>query len=166
MSTSPRRIVMAPRNVLRVAVCALLAFLGTGLLGGTAYAFWTSTGTGTGTASATTFQPVVVSAGAAPPGQLYPGLTANGTTSGGDLVVQASNPNPFPVIVTVTLNGTPTGCSTTGVTIGAPATFTLPASSGTVTLTVSKVLSMSTASSDDCQGATITLPLATSAVSN
>lgn len=166
MSQVPRRIVMAPRNVLRMGALAVLALAGTSTMGGTAYAFWSANGTGTGTAAATTFQPVVVTAGTAPGGQLYPGLVADGTTAGGDLVVQAENPNPFPVTVTVTLGGTPAGCTTTGVTIGAPASFTLPALSGPVSRTMAKVLSMSTASSNDCQGQTITVPLATSSSSN
>lgn len=164
--TAPKRITMTPRNVVRVGALACLTMAGVGLTGGTAYAFWTSTGTGTGAAAATTFQPVAVTAGTAPAGQLWPGLVADGTTAGGDLVVSAANPNPFPVTVTVALGGTPTGCTTTGVTIGAPASFTLPAQSGTVTRTMSKVLSMSTASSNDCQGATITVPLTTTATSS
>jgi hypothetical protein len=135
------------------------------LLGGTAYAVWTSTGTGSGSAAATGFQAVTVNAGSAPAGQLYPGLVANGTSAGGDLVVSASNPNPFPVTVTVTA-GTATGCTTPSVSLGVTASFTLPASSGTVTRTMSKVLSMGTGAGNDCQSATITIPLTTSAVSS
>lgn len=144
----------------------LTAALAVVALAGTSYAVWTSTGTGSGAAAARTFQAVTVTAGTAPAGQLYPGLNANGTTLGGDLVVSASNPNPFPVTVTVSLNGTPTGCTTTGVTIGSAASFQLPASSGTVQRTMTNVLSMSTASSNDCQGQVITVPLTTSAVSS
>lgn len=157
--------IMDPRTVVRAGATVAVTCFAAVALTGTAYAVWTSTGTGTGAASARTFQAVSVSAGTAPTGQLYPGLVADGSTVGGDLVVSASNANPFPVTVTVTLDGSPAGCTTTGVTIGAPASFTLPANSGTVTRTMSKVLSMSTASSNDCQGATITVPLATSAQS-
>lgn len=158
--------VMDPRRIVRAGATVVLACLAASAMGGTAYAVWTSGGTGTGAGAASTFQAVTVTAGTAPAGQLYPGLTADGSTAGGDLVVDASNPNPFPVTVTVTLNGSPTGCTTTGVTIGATAQFTLPANSGTVARTMAKVLSMSTASSNDCQGATITVPLTTSAVSS
>ena len=158
--------VMNPRRIVRAGATVALAGLTLAALGGTAYAVWTSGGTGTGAATARTFQAVTVTAGTAPAGQLYPGLSADGSTVGGDLVVDASNPNPFPVTVTVTLNGAPAGCTTTGVTIGVIAQFTLPANSGTVARTMSKVLSMSTASSDDCQGATIAVPLTTSAVSS
>jgi hypothetical protein len=127
------------------------------LAGGVAYAVWTTTGTGAGTAKAATLVAPTVTAGAAPAGQLYPGLTANGTTAGGDLVVSTSNPNAFPITVTVT-GGTFTGvgCTTSGVSIGSTASYSLAASAPTATITMSKVLSMSTASTNDCQGATIT----------
>jgi hypothetical protein len=124
------------------------------LAGGVAYAVWTTTGSGAGTAKAATLVAPTVTAGTAPASQLYPGLTANGTTAGGDLVVSASNPNAFPITVTVT-GGTFTGCGTTGVSIGSPASFSLAANAATATITMSKVLSMSTASTNDCQGATI-----------
>lgn len=155
----------AVRRLARLVTTTSVAALSVVGLGGVALAFWTTGGSGTGAAGAGSFVPVVVTAGAAPAGQLWPGLTANGTTAGGDLVVQASNPNPFPVTVTVTQAGPATGCTTTGVTLAGSPTFTLPATSGTVTRTLTKVLSMSAASSNDCQGATITVPLSTSSVS-
>jgi hypothetical protein len=133
--------------------------------GGAAWAYWTTTGSGAGTGAAQTFQTVTVAAGAAPAGQLYPGLVADGTTSGGDLVLDVTNPNPFPVTVTVSQSGPATGCTTTGVTMSGSATFSVPASSGPTTRTLVKVLSMSTAATDDCQGAAITVPLSVSATS-
>jgi hypothetical protein len=137
------------------------------LAGGTAYAVWSTTGTGAGTATARGFQAVTVTAGTAPAGQLYPGLTADGSTAGGDLVVNANNPNPFPVSVSVLVSSV-SGCTTPGVSIpgSVTASFALPASSGTVSRTMSKVLSMSTASSSDCQGQTLTVSLTTTAVSS
>jgi hypothetical protein len=123
---------------------------------GISYAFWTTIGSGAGTAKAASLLAPTVTAGTAPVGQLYPGLTANGSTAGGDLVVSASNPNAFPITVTVT-GGTFGGCTTTGVSIGSPATFSLAASASTAQYTMSKVLSMSQASTNDCQGATITV---------
>lgn len=123
--------------------------------GGIALAVWSTTGSGAGTAKAATLVAPTVTAGTAPAGQLYPGLTANGTTAGGDLVVTASNPNAFPITVTVS-GGTFGGCTTTGVSIGSTASFPLAASAAAATVTMSKVLSMSTAASNDCQGATIT----------
>lgn len=136
-----------------VAVATVGAVLAAGSIG---YAFWTTAGTGAGTAKATTLVAPTVTAGVAPPGQLFPGLVANGTTAGGDLVVNASNPNGFPITVTVT-GGTFGGCTTTGVSIGSTASFTLAANSPAAEITMSKVLSMATSSSNNCQGATITV---------
>lgn len=120
------------------------------------YAYWTTTGSGAGTAKATTLTAAVVNAGVAPAGQLFPGLAANGTTTGGDLVVNASNPNGFPVTVTIT-GGTFGGCTTTGVSIGSTATFNLAANAAAAEVTIPKVLSMASTSSNDCQGKTITI---------
>ena len=148
----------------------LAAALGVGIstlaVSGIAYGYWTASGHGTGTASARSFLAVTVSAGTAPTAELYPGLVANGSGTGGDLVVSASNPNPFPVTVTVTISGTVTGCTTPAVTLGAAASFSLPATSGTVTRTMTDVVSMGTSASNDCQGAQLTVPLATSSVSS
>lgn len=121
--------------------------------GGVAYAVWTSTGSGAGTSKAATLVAPTVTAGTAPAGQLYPGLTANGTSAGGDLVVVASNPNAFPITVTVT-GGTfaGTGCTTSGVSIGSAASFSLTANQAATTFALSKVLSMSAAATNDCQG--------------
>lgn len=140
----------------RAAVVGIASVGGLTLLTGISYAAWSASGTGSGTAKAGTLQAAVVSAGTAPSGQLYPGITANGTSTGGDLVVSASNPNPVPVTVTLT-GGTFAGCTTTGVSLGATASFTLTANQAATQITIPKVLSMSSASSNDCQGATITV---------
>lgn len=135
-----------------VAVATVGAVLAAGSIG---YAFWTTVGSGSGTAKATTLVAPTVTAGVAPAGQLFPGLVANGTTAGGDLVVNASNPNGFPITVTVT-GGTFAGCTTTGVSIGSTASFNLAANAAAAEVTIPKVLSMASTSSNDCQGATIT----------
>jgi hypothetical protein len=155
---------------------------------GVAYAFWTATGTGSGSAQAKNFQALTINAGAAPGGQLYPGLTADGSTAGGDIVLSVSNPNPFPVTIssvtsgsgalTVT-NATPVGpetqaqantaCATTsGVSIATrnnpgmtyASGSNIPPSASNFTVTISKVVSMSTASVTECQGATFTFAAA------
>lgn len=151
------------------AATVLVGATGVLLLGSSAaYAVWTTTGSGTGEARATTFAPPVVVAGTAPAGQLYPGLTANGTSTGGTLVVRASNPNPFPITVTLTSGGTPTGCTTTGVALRtSPAiTISLAANAPAADVSIAHAVSMSSASSDDCQGAIIIIPLSTAAVSS
>jgi hypothetical protein len=136
-----------------VAVATVAATMAGGSL---AYAYWTTTGSGAATAKAATLVAPTITAGTAPAGQLYPGLTANGTTAGGDLVVSASNPNAFPITVTIT-GGTFAGCTTPGVSIGSPATLSLAASAPTAQYTISKVLSMDQTSTNNCQGATITV---------
>ena len=150
----------------RRGLAALLASVAVFLTGGVALAFWLTSGTGSGAAQARAFTAPTVSGGTVTGNLLYPGLTANGTSAGGDLVVVATNPNPFPVTVTVTLNGTVTGCTTPGVSLLAGTSFTLAANDNAVTKTMTNRVSMSTASSSDCQGATLTLPLTTSSQSN
>lgn len=150
-----RKTVMTMKFTKSMSVVAVAAAAATIAGGSLAYAFWTTTGSGAASAKAATLVAPTVTAGPVPAGQLYPGLTANGTTAGGDLVVTASNPNAFPITVTVT-GGTFSGCTTTGVSIGSAATFSLVASAPAATVTMSKVLSMSQASTNDCQGATIT----------
>jgi hypothetical protein len=140
----------------RSSVVAVAAAAATIAVCGLSYAVWTTTGSGAATAKAATLVAPSITAGTAPAGQLYPGLIANGTTAGGDLVVTASNPNAFPVTVTLS-GGTFAGCGTTGVSIGSPATLSLGASAASAQYTIAKVLSMSQASTNDCQGATITV---------
>jgi hypothetical protein len=127
-----RHRVSTPRRVV-ITVAATVAGL---LLGvGSAVAYWTATGTGSGTAAASTFVAPTVAAGNAS-AQLYPGGT-------GDLVVTATNTNPFPVTVTVAQDTTKavTGCTTPAVTFSG-GSFTLPPSSGAVTRTLAGAVSM------------------------
>ena len=156
--------------------------------GGVAYAFWTATGTGSGSVQAKNFQALTINAGTASGGQLYPGLTANGTSTGGNIALSVSNPNPFPVTIssvqagsgalTVT-NATPvspetqadanTACATTSgvsiITKSSPtvvysAGSSIPANTNNFGVTISNVVSMSTASVTECQGATFTFAAA------
>lgn len=137
-----------------------LASAGTGtaallLAGGIAYAAWSAVGAGTGAAASGTPQPLGVSATVG--GTLYPGADA-------DVLVTVSNPNSAPVTVTsLTLAGSVTasaGCSTPGVTVSLPASTSLvvPAG-GSASLSVANGVSMTAASSSNCQGATFTIPL-------
>ena len=156
------------------------------MAGGTAYAYWTTTGTGSGTAQARVFTAPTVAAGTAPAGQLYPGLTADGSAVGGDLVLSVSNSNPFPVTITGVSAGTGTITASGALVVGAETqpqadaacqassgvsiitkpspsvTYgtgtSIPAGATNFAVTVSKVVSMSTASVNECQGATFTLP--------
>ena len=125
------------------------------LAGGIAYAAWSVLGAGTGAASSGTPQALGVSATVG--GTLYPGASA-------DVLVTVSNPNSTAVTVqSLALAGAVTataGCTTPGVTVSLPASTTLvvPAG-GNASLNVVNGVSMTTASSSNCQGATFTIPL-------
>ena len=133
----------------------------------TAFAYWSATGSGSGSAGAATMASPVVSVGTVTGTGLFPGLSANGTSIGGTLAVVASNPNPFPVTVTVSRDtASPvTGCATPDVSF-AGGSFTLAANATDVQRTIAHSVSMGTNASNDCQGKTITIPLTTSSVSN
>ena len=136
------------------------------LLGSTsAVAYWTTMGSGSGAAAADTFKDVEVSSGTVTGPLLYPGLTADGEATGGTLAIVASNPNPFPVSVVVSKSGAATGCSTPDVSL-IQGTISVPAGAVSEAYTLPNSVSMGTDSSNDCQGATITIPLTTSATSN
>lgn len=140
------------------AAAVLIGGLGLALLtGGTAYAYWTTTGAGTGTASATMAQtlsagPATVASG------LYPGATGIAGTA------TVSNPNPFPVTITSASFALPTAsgslgtCTTTGVTLTAGTLPTVPAKAGGQDGTVALpfTAAMTNASQTGCQGATFT----------
>lgn len=149
----------------RLAIVAGGTVAGVLLSGTAAVAYWSVTGAGSGTAASTTMGAPTVSAGTASGTLLYPGLTANGTSTGADLVVTASNPNPFPVTVTVAPSTTATGCNTPDVNFSG-GTFSLAANASGVTRTISKSVSMGTNASNDCQGKTISVALTTSSTSN
>jgi len=165
--TSPTpSVAMTPRNVVRVGALCLLSVLGTTLTGGTAYAFWTTTGSGSGSAGAGMAQPLTTSPVAVSSGLLYPGAA-------GDVRIKVDNPNPFPVTVTdVVGTGTitsdkgaacdaATGVSFTDVTGGS---LPVPAS-GSATFTLANAVSMDNSSDDSCQGATFTIGVTLTAAS-
>jgi hypothetical protein len=155
--------ISAPRR--RAAVIVGGAVAGVLLSGTAAVAYWSITGTGSGTAQSGTMIAPTVSAGTPSGTALFPGLTANGTSTGGNLVVNASNPNSFAVTVTVASSTSATGCTTPAVSfIGG--TFTLPANSPSVPRTIANSVSMGTTASNDCQDAAITVSLTTSSTSN
>jgi hypothetical protein len=148
------------RLAARTGSVSAIGALSVALATGAAYAVWTSTGSGSGSAKASSMQGVTVTAGTAPSGQLYPGLVANGVSTGGDVVVNVDNANPFPVTVTLTSIGTVTGCTTPAVTLAVTTkSFTVPANTATaVQRSWDKVLSMGD-SSNDCQSKALTIPV-------
>lgn len=158
----------------KVAVlgATLLALVAVGLV----YAAWTTSGSGSVYAKAGSSQALsTLDAAASTTATLYPGST-------GDVVLKVSNPNNFPVRVTgVSLNGTNAnitpdaghaGCTTTGVSFTnvTGLTVNVPAKSGgtngSAEATLSGAAAMSNASVDGCQGATFTIPVTLTGVSN
>lgn len=149
----------------RLAVVVGGTVAGVLLSGTAAFAYWSVSGTGSGTAASSTMIAPTVAVGTASGTLLYPGLTADGTSAGGDLVVSASNPNPFPVTVTLAPSTSVTGCTTPDVSFSG-GTFTLAANASAASRTIAKSVSMGTNASNDCQGKTLTVALTTSATSN
>jgi hypothetical protein len=142
-----------------VALCLLAG-------GGTAYAYWATTGAGSGAAAAGTMQAVTVDAfiaGDSNRTSLVPGGTA-------DVILRTSNPNAFAVQLysvaasgPVTADAAHAGCITTGVSFTAPAAplapaVTIPAHSSLL-VSLPGTASMSTQSLSACQGATFKIPV-------
>jgi len=100
---------------------------------------------------------------------LYPGAT-------GSVTLKVTNANPFPVKVTsvalqsggvVTSNKGAACDASTGVSVTAQTGLAAAvAANATATLTVANAVAMSNASDNSCQGATFTIPVDVSAVSN
>ena len=135
-----------------------------GLLAGSAYAYFTSSGAGTGSASARSFSAVtVVASTGTPSSPLLPGGGA------GDVVLNVDNPNAYAVtLVSVVGNGTITpdaghsSCTTTGVTFTDQTNLhvSIPGNQSSFEVDLSGAASMSPASSNGCQGATFSVPVA------
>ena len=136
------------------------------------YAAWTSSGGGTGFAKAASAQNLTTGSTGTTSATLYPGAT-------GDLVVNVTNPNSYPIKITsVTGNGTVTADSshsTCGQDVSHPTgvTYTdqtglsiaIPASTSQ-TITLSGTVKMTNASDNSCQGATFSVPVSMAAASN
>jgi hypothetical protein len=152
----------------RTLVIALLVLLLGVVAVGVGLGAWSLGGTGNGSAKASTASNITLAdASAFTTADLYPGATGN-------LKLRATNPNSFPVRITaVSGNGTITSdkgaaCdASTGVTFSNQTGLTLDLAAGqTATLTVANAVSMSNSSDNSCQGATFTVPVSVTAVSN
>ncbi len=134
--------------------------VGAALAVGIAFAVWTQTGTGSGEAKASNAQASVVTAGTST-ADLYPGF------NGGDLYLQVTNPNPYPVTFTSMTAGSVTSSDTTACpNVNVTATgktglsITVPANTNTanaVSATITDVVSMIKAAPDGCQNKTFTV---------
>ena len=155
---------MARKLPRKLSVTAVV-FVGL-MAAGIAFAAWTATGTGSGYAKATTAQALTtVDVSATTAATLYPGAT-------GDVELEISNPNDYPVRVTsVTGNGAITasdaGCNAASVTFTDQGSLTLDVSAtGSAAFTLNGAVSMSGAANDSCQGAVFTIPVSLSGQSN
>lgn len=161
----------APRKLPRRA-----AVVATGTLvlttSGIAFAAWTAYGSGPSDTRAITAADIVVTAASAG-AELYPGGT-------GSVTFTVQNPNPYAVSLTTADFGTISSRLPEGSTCAAGSVvpvaasidlaargqaISLPAQSGTVTVTLPGVVSMVTTATDACQGNTFTVPVALSGVS-
>jgi hypothetical protein len=157
MSRFPTGARLGKKMVVAAVVTAAL------IVGGVAYATWTSNGLGTGRAKAVTAVNLTVNAstGAA---DLYPGATQ------GKVYFTITNTNPYPVTfttmtlgsaITNTVPGDATACPPTNVTAtGATGlSLSVAANSTSAMLSISNVVSMALAAPDGCQGKTFEIPL-------
>src|SRR3954452_2744543 len=71
---------------------ALVTAIGLAVVGGVAYAYWTTTGSGAGTAASGAALGLTLTPGTVNTNTLYPQAT-------GDVAIAISNPNPFPVSI-------------------------------------------------------------------
>ncbi len=143
-----------------VAALAVVVILG--VMGGAAFAYFSSSGHGhgsgtDGTANAVTVQAVATGT---PSSTLVPGGTS-------DLIVQVQNPNSQTVKVTsIAQNGSATpvggsGCTTAndGVSVPGETGLSISVAPGTQVVHVAGAASMALSSSSGCQGASFDIPV-------
>jgi hypothetical protein len=165
---TPRR-----RSLIAIAISAVLALVVVPV-GGIALAYWGGTGGGTGISDTGDVVPVSLSVGT-PPANLRPGATAN-------VVLTATNSNASPVRINAlsldTARGTGgfavdaghSGCNVNVLSYSTQTNggsgWTIPARvglvNGTLGITLSNALGMSTSAANACQGATFTVYLVAS----
>jgi hypothetical protein len=127
------------------------------MVGGVAFAAWTSTGTGTG--DVTAGEAVNLGVSGATIGDLFP---SNDVTQ----TVTVTNPNPYPVTlssiqyISTAVDSAHSGCNVSSVTAAdTPDTSVVAAKTGGVdgSADVDVVVSMDNTAYDACQGATFTI---------
>jgi hypothetical protein len=154
----------------RLALVALVAFVGVLLLNGGAQAFWSAGGSGAGNGSTTgTVQAVTIT-----PGTISGGLQPDSTR---DVVLTVSNPNTATVSVRSLSVDTSQGTGGYSVDAGHPGCnvnalslasqnnggsgWTIPKKigsvNGTLSVTLTDALTMSATAANACQGATFTV---------
>jgi hypothetical protein len=150
------------RLIPRIAVGAIVALA---LGAGTSYAYFVTTASGSSVAGVGNLQSITVATAGTPTSPLLPG-------GSGDVEFAVTNPNDTPITLTgVALNGTTTPdpphseCTTTDgrpvVTLSVPSgdlPVSIPANS-TKTVDLAGAAAMDVAATNDCQGASFSLPL-------
>ena len=155
----------------RIKKLAIAAGLTVGIsaaAAGIAYAAWSATGSGQGGAAATVAQGVTLTA-VVPQGSaatLYPGGPP------ATVYFTASNPNPYPIVITAITWGTPvsfnpTACPSPNISVDANAPKTglsilIPPNPQSQGFTVLGVLDLSHAALDGCQGVGFEVPMTVS----
>ncbi|MEA2974353.1 MAG: hypothetical protein QOG82_2811 [Actinomycetota bacterium] len=154
----------------RTALIVTAGLTGFAIVGGIAFAAWTSSGVGSGRAASGTAVQLTVNA-ATGTADLFPGTTQ------GDVYFTITNTNPYPVTftsmtlgsaITNTVPGDATACPPTNVTATGATGLSLvaPASSTSAMLSIPNVVSMSSAAPDGCQTKTVEIPLTLSGASS
>jgi hypothetical protein len=154
----------------RTALIVTAGLTGFAIVGGIAFAAWTSSGVGSGRAASGTAVQLTVNA-ATGTADLFPGTTQ------GDVYFTITNTNPYPVTftsmtlgsaITNTVPGDATACPPTNVTATGATGLSLvaPASSTSAMLSIPNVVSMSSAAPDGCQTKTFEIPLTLSGASS
>lgn len=144
-----------------VSVATTLAL--SAVVGGAAFAVWSSTGSGSGTATAGSTVALTTSSVTAPTSGAYPGGPAVA------LALVVSNPNGVPVRITsvaldstrpVTVTGASGTCATPPVAVSATGlSIALAANASDVAISVPSALTLGAATASGCQGATFTVPV-------
>jgi hypothetical protein len=150
------------------------ATLATFLAASVVFAAWTVPGSGQGFSKARSAQPLTTNdSSASTSSQLYPG-------GQGDVKLEISNPNPFPVTVSrveqdgpvdsdkagcTDVGGDPTKQTGVSFTTQNPNSGNVVPANGTLTMTFNNAASMSNQSVDACQGAVFSIPVTLTAAS-
>jgi hypothetical protein len=148
------------------ALAAIAALVATGVL----IAAWSTSGSGNAYAKAGSASSLTIGdASASTSADLYPGAS-------GAVKLKVTNPNSFPVRITaVTKQASGSITSDKGAACNAATGVTFPDQTGlaldlaagaTSTFTLAGAVGMSNASDNSCQGATFTIPVDVTAISN
>lgn len=149
----------------RSAVVAAAGIAGTLVLGGSAYAYFTTTGTGTGTASVGLGKNVTSVAATATSGLVYPSTTYKGTlhltltATTNAKVTGVARDASRAITVSGGLGGSP-ACAGSDITLSPATGLNINLTANTpLTTSIPAVVAMSINAPNSCQGAIFTIPV-------